>query len=202
MQIAVLIIKILTPWLFKKKCETILGVIADIDLVKSVGYEAPSKEHRDTQSSFWIFVRHHCFIKYILNEWHGKCTYKECTEGPSCLPGCHVDCWAPQVSIVLTVSQTKYIRVHSRILLRKNSMKNLVVWIICSGYKMLINNLIAIPKSRPCERYWIQVWCGRFFQWAPTAEEALCGYYRLFSFKHAPVSLCVATKFDEVTIFF
>ena len=28
------------------------------------------------------------------------------------LPGCQVDCWAAQVSTALTVSQTKYIRIH------------------------------------------------------------------------------------------
>ena len=36
--------------------------------------------------------------------------------GQSRLPGCRMDCWAAHVSIALTVSQTKYIRIHSCIL--------------------------------------------------------------------------------------
>ena len=78
---AVLIIITLKPWLFEKTFRTILGIVADIDLVKLVGYAAPSKKHRETQTSFWTFVRHNYFMKNISNKGHGKCTYKGWIEG-------------------------------------------------------------------------------------------------------------------------
>ena len=43
---------------------------------------------------------------YISNELHGKCMYKGWAEGQPRLPGCHLGCWAAQMSIALTMSQT------------------------------------------------------------------------------------------------
>ena len=51
--------------------------------------------------------------------------------GQSRLPVvCHVVCWAAHVFIALTVSQTNYIRIHSCILSRQNSLKHLVIIIM------------------------------------------------------------------------
>ena len=40
-----------------------------------------------------------------------------------------------------------------------------------------------------------------FLQWAPIVKMSWCGYHKLFSFKHTPMSLCVATLFDEHIIY-
>ena len=83
MPTAALIIAMLKSWRFtcKGKGKTIQGVVAYIDLMKLVGYEAPRKENRETQSSFWTFVKHNSFMKYIFDKGHVKCTYKGWTEG-------------------------------------------------------------------------------------------------------------------------
>ena len=48
-----------------------------------------------------------------------------------------------------------------------------------------------------CKRYLISIWFGRFLLWAPISNVSTCGYHRPFSFKRAPISLYVATSFDE-----
>ena len=50
--------------------------------------------------------------------------------GQSRLSGCHMDYWAAHMSIARTVSQTKYIIIHSCILSRTNSTKNSIILIM------------------------------------------------------------------------
>ena len=73
--------------------------------------------------------------------------------GQSRLPGCHVDWWAAEVSIALTVWQTKYIRIHPCILSRKNSMRHLMILIMMirvqNAYEQLYShsNVSGVVKS-------------------------------------------------------
>ena len=64
-------------------------------------------------------------MKDIANE-----RIKDERRGQSRLPGCRVDCWAAHVSTALKVSQTIYIRTHSRIHSKTNSTNNLVILIM------------------------------------------------------------------------
>ena len=63
-----------------EKCRAIQGVTTNIDSVKPVSY-AQNNNHWETQSSLWTFVRHQCFMKYLLNKEHDECTYKGWSEG-------------------------------------------------------------------------------------------------------------------------
>ena len=40
-----------------------------------------------------------------------------------------------------------------------------------------------------------------FLQWVPITEVSWRSYHRLFSFKHTPMPLCVATQFDDHIIY-
>ena len=57
----------------------------------------------------------------------------------------------------------KYTIIYSCILSRKILRKNSVILIMMIRVQTLLNNLILIPMSRACERYWIQIWCGSFY---------------------------------------
>ena len=103
-----------------------------------------------------------------LNIGRGDCTYKGWLRGQwPCVPGSHVNCWAVQMSIALTMSHMEYIRIHSCILAEKNFKK--IYW--CNYYDlgtkclwmMLFLSQMSRMEQRACERYWIQVWFGRFY---------------------------------------
>ena len=81
MQIAVLIIIMLKPWIFEKMCRATLRVTSYISSVRPVWYDAPSNDHRETQLPHRISVGHHCSMKYQLGKGRGKCTYKGWSEG-------------------------------------------------------------------------------------------------------------------------
>ena len=177
MQIAEYIIIMLKPWLFEKKVWDYLRSRSRHWFGKT-GWVSGTKQ--GTQSSLWTFVRHHCFMEYICmyiyiyiyiyiyNERHGKCMYKGWERRTATLA------WMPRgllgctdVHSINSVTN-KYIIIHPCILSRKNSTINSVISIMM--IRVQTNNLILISISRACEQYWIQVWCGRFLQWAPTAE--------------------------------
>ena len=90
-QITVYIIIMLKPYLSEKKVWNYLRRRSRHWFSKT-GWVSGTKQ--GTQSSLWTFVRHHCFMEYIYIYIYSR------------LPGCHVGCWAAQMSIALTVSQT------------------------------------------------------------------------------------------------
>ena len=70
-------VETLTTW---EKCRTDQGVTAAIK-EKPVWCEAPSRTHREIQLYLWTFVRHRCFMKYLLDKGRGECTLKGVERG-------------------------------------------------------------------------------------------------------------------------